>query len=98
MARPARPEQSKSARSSRQFNRFYHSINPDRVFGIHRDHIEEQHADDPRVLLEALLSGIAERFGRPAYRGCHFLNPMTEFPEQNTPGCTLYLGNYTDMN
>src|SRR5580704_15820995 len=35
MARPARPEQSKSARSSRQFNRFYHSINPDRVFGTH---------------------------------------------------------------
>src|SRR6266404_3935753 len=35
MARPARPEQSKSARSSRQFSRFYHSINPDRVFGTH---------------------------------------------------------------
>src|ERR1700704_2562359 len=35
MARKARLEQSKSARSSRQFNRFYHSINPDMVFGTH---------------------------------------------------------------
>jgi hypothetical protein len=33
MARPARPERSRSARSSRQLSRFYHSINPDRVFG-----------------------------------------------------------------
>src|ERR1700687_2947501 len=39
MARPARPERSKSARSSRQLSRFYHSINPDRVFGTHRDKI-----------------------------------------------------------
>src|SRR5260370_31041063 len=36
MARPARPERSRSARSSRQLSRFYHSINPDRVFGTHR--------------------------------------------------------------
>src|ERR1700682_5475632 len=31
MARPAWPERSRSARSSRQLSRFYHSINPDRV-------------------------------------------------------------------
>src|ERR1700694_3313405 len=36
MARPARPERSRSARSSRQLSRFYHSINPDRVFGTHK--------------------------------------------------------------
>src|SRR5450756_2466812 len=36
MARPARPERSRSARSSRQLSRFYHSINLDRVFGTHR--------------------------------------------------------------
>src|SRR5882672_11787791 len=35
MAGPARPERSRSARSSRQLSRFYHSINPDRVFGTH---------------------------------------------------------------
>src|SRR5450759_1559780 len=36
MARPAPPERSRSAQSSRQLSRFYHSINPDRVFGTHR--------------------------------------------------------------
>jgi hypothetical protein len=36
MARPARPERTRSARSSRQLSRFYHSINPDRVFGTHK--------------------------------------------------------------
>src|SRR6202051_4436336 len=35
MARPALPERSRSARSSRQLSRSYHSINPDRVFGTH---------------------------------------------------------------
>src|ERR1700686_2893829 len=36
MARPARQEQTGSARSSHQLIRFYRSINPDRVFGTHR--------------------------------------------------------------
>src|ERR1700682_4491603 len=35
MARPARPEQTKSARSSRQLSRFCYLINPDKVFGTH---------------------------------------------------------------
>src|SRR5580692_9802342 len=38
MARPARPERSRSARPSRQLSRFYRSINPDMVFGTHRAH------------------------------------------------------------
>jgi AcrR family transcriptional regulator len=48
--------------------------------------IEKQHADDPRALLEALLSEIARRVGGPAYRGCPFLNLATEFPDDNHPG------------
>jgi hypothetical protein len=60
-------------------------------------YIEEQHADDPRVLLDALLSGIAERVGRPAYRGCPFLNLMTEFPDQNHPGRVVARGNKEEM-
>ena len=48
--------------------------------------IEEQHADDPRALLEALLSEIARRIGAPAYRGCPFLNLATEFPDESHPG------------
>src|ERR1700674_2165960 len=39
MARPARPERSRSARSSRQLSRFYHSINLDRVFGTHSTNV-----------------------------------------------------------
>ena len=43
--------------------------------------LKTQHADDPRALLDALLSGVAERIGRSAYRGCPFLNLATEFPD-----------------
>jgi len=50
------------------------------------DRIEKQHPDDPRALLEALLSEIARRIGGPAYRGCPFLNLATEFPDDNHPG------------
>jgi AcrR family transcriptional regulator len=50
------------------------------------DRIEKQHPDDPRALLEALLSEIARRVGGPAYRGCPFLNLATEFPDDNHPG------------
>jgi AcrR family transcriptional regulator len=69
----------------------------DRSFWAWWDHIEEQHADDPRVLLDALLSGIAERIGRPAYRGCPFLNLMTEFPDQNHPGWIVAQGNKEEL-
>jgi AcrR family transcriptional regulator len=58
----------------------------DRLFWAWWDHMEEQHADDPRALLHALLSGIAKRIGRPAYRGCPFLNLAAEFPDDNHPG------------
>src|ERR1700735_3534790 len=58
----------------------------DRFFWAWWNRIEEQHADDPRALLEALLSGIAERIGRLVYRGCPFLNVTTEFPDQKHPG------------
>jgi AcrR family transcriptional regulator len=50
------------------------------------DRIEKQHPDDPRALLEAVLSEIARRIGGPAYRGCPFLNLATEFPDDNHPG------------
>ena len=50
------------------------------------DRVEEQHADDPRALLDTLLSGLAERIGDSAYRGCPFLNLATEFPDDKHPG------------
>jgi AcrR family transcriptional regulator len=49
------------------------------------DRIEEQHADDPRALLEALLSEIARRIGGPAYRGCPFLNLPQSFLTRTIP-------------
>jgi AcrR family transcriptional regulator len=69
----------------------------DRSFWSWWDHLEEQHADDPRVLLDALLSGIAERIGRPTYRGCPFLNLMTEFPDEDHPGRVVARGNKEEM-
>jgi AcrR family transcriptional regulator len=69
----------------------------DRSFWTWWDHIEEQHADDPRALLDALLSGIAERIGRPAYRGCPFLNLITEFPDRNHPGRVVARDNKQEM-
>jgi AcrR family transcriptional regulator len=61
------------------------------------DRIEEQHADDPRALLEALLSEIARRIGGPAYRGCPFLNLATEFPDENHPGWVAARANKEEM-
>ena len=61
------------------------------------DRIEEQHPDDPRALLEALLSEIARRIGGPAYRGCPFLNLATEFPDDNHPGWVAARANKEEM-
>jgi AcrR family transcriptional regulator len=69
----------------------------DRLFWVWWDGVEEQHAGDPRALLEALLSGVAEKIGRPAFRGCPFLNLATEFPDQNHPGRVIARDNKEEM-
>lgn len=69
----------------------------DRSFWAWWDDIEEQHADDPRALLDALLSGLAERIGCPAYRGCPLLNLATEFPDPNHPGRVIARGNKEEL-
>jgi AcrR family transcriptional regulator len=69
----------------------------DQLFWAWWDGVEEQHATDPRALLEALLSGIAEKIGRPAFRGCPFLNLATEFPDQNHPGRVIARDNKEEM-
>jgi AcrR family transcriptional regulator len=69
----------------------------DRLFWAWWDRMEEQHADDPRALLDALLSGIAKRIGRPAYRGCPFLNLAAEFPDDNHPGRVVARRNKEEM-
>src|SRR5260221_3667976 len=69
----------------------------DRLFWTWWDRLEERHAGDPRALLEALLSGIAQRIGHSAYRGCPFLNLATEFPDDNHPGRVVGRGNKEEM-
>jgi AcrR family transcriptional regulator len=69
----------------------------DRLFWAWWDRIEEQHAGDPRAMLEALLSGIAKRITHPAYRGCPFLNLATEFPDDNHPGRVIARRNKAEM-
>ena len=69
----------------------------DRLFWAWWDGVEQQHAGDPRALLEALLSGIAEKIGRPAFRGCPFLNLATEFPDDSHPGRIIARGNKEEM-
>jgi AcrR family transcriptional regulator len=69
----------------------------DRLFWTWWDRMEAQHASDPRALLEALLSGIAQRIGHPAFRGCPFLNLATEFPDDDHPGRVIARGNKEEM-
>ena len=61
------------------------------------DRLEQQHGDDPRALLEALLTEIAQRIARPGFRGCPFLNLATEFPDDNHPGRAVARANKEEM-
>ena len=73
------------------------------IAGINRsfwswwDLMEEQHGDDPRALLQAVLSRVAERISQPTYRGCPFLNLATEFPDSTHPGRTIARGNKEEL-
>jgi AcrR family transcriptional regulator len=68
-----------------------------RLFWAWWDDVEQKHAEDPRALLDALLSGIAKRIAHPAFRGCPFLNLMTEFPDDNHPGRVIARDNKEEM-
>jgi AcrR family transcriptional regulator len=69
----------------------------DKLFWAWWDGVEKQHAGDSRALLEALLSGIAEKIARPLFRGCPFLNLATEFPDENHPGRIIARDNKEEM-
>jgi AcrR family transcriptional regulator len=69
----------------------------DRMYWAWWDRIEEQHSDDPRALLEALLSEIAQRIAGPGFRGCPFLNLATEFPDDIHPGRVVARANKEEM-
>jgi AcrR family transcriptional regulator len=69
----------------------------DRSFWAWWDRVEERQAEDPRAMLEALLSGIAKRVGDPAYRGCPFLNLATELTDPDHPGRVVAASNKEEM-
>ena len=69
----------------------------DRLFWAWWDGVEAKHAEDPRALLEALLSGIAKRIAHPSFRGCPFLNLVAEFPDDNHPGRVIARDNKEEM-
>jgi len=69
----------------------------DQSFWAWWDRVEERHTEDPRALLEALLSRIAKLIGHSSYRGCAFLNLATEFPDPNHPGRVVAAGNKEEM-
>jgi len=61
------------------------------------DVLEERYAGDPRALLHALLSGIADRIGDRNYRGCPFLNLATEFSDEKNPGRIIARANKEEL-
>ncbi|MGV2292336.1 TetR/AcrR family transcriptional regulator [Trinickia sp. YCB016] len=69
----------------------------DQSFWAWWDGVEEKHAEDPRALLDALLSGIAKRIAHPAFRGCPFLNLVTEFPDDDHPGRVIARNNKEEL-
>ena len=57
----------------------------DEDFWNHWNSVAERHKTDPAAELEAHLDWIAERVGRPHYRGCPQLNVAAEFPDSDHP-------------
>jgi len=57
------------------------------------ENIEQQNADSPRRLVEALFGGIVEQITRPTFRGCPFINLATEFPDRAHPGTEIACAN-----
>jgi AcrR family transcriptional regulator len=69
----------------------------DRLFWIWWDRITAEHADNPHAVLEALLAGVVRQIGHPGFRGCPFLNTVTEFPDETHPGRIVARANKDEM-
>lgn len=57
----------------------------DRDFWDTWDHVAEEHRDNAKAELDAHLVWIADRLGRPNYRGCPQINVAAEFAEADHP-------------
>jgi AcrR family transcriptional regulator len=69
----------------------------DQTFWARWDALAAQYADDPTGFLKALLVSIAERINRPDFRGCPFLNVLTEFPDETHAGRRVARANKEEM-
>ena len=54
-------------------------------------------SDDPRAQLAAILAGVARIASRPDFRGCPFLNLVTEFPDASHPGHVIAHANKDEL-
>lgn len=70
----------------------------DRLYWQWWDAVEARHAHDPHAALDALLCGIAKRIAHQDFRGCPFLNLLTEFPDGDHPGRAVALRNKAEMH
>lgn len=61
------------------------------------DKVAQRHADDARAELDAHLSWIGERVGRPNYRGCPQLNVAAEFPDADHPARRVALSHKREL-
>jgi AcrR family transcriptional regulator len=57
------------------------------------DQVEQQNADSPRQLVEALFTGVLEQISRSTFRGCPFINLAIEFPDRAHPGAAIVCAN-----
>jgi AcrR family transcriptional regulator len=55
------------------------------------DGVVAEHPDDPREQLRGVIRGVAKRTSKPGYRGCFFLNTVTDYVDPWHPGRKLAL-------
>lgn len=69
----------------------------DRDFWGTWDRVAEEHQDNARAELDAHIAWIADRLGRPNYRGCPQLNVAAEFAEADHPARQVAAGHKREM-
>ena len=61
------------------------------------DKLAQGYADNSLAMLDAVLCGIAKHIGSEHYRGCPFLNVLTEFPQVDHPARIAALANKQEL-
>jgi len=55
------------------------------------------HPGDPEGQILAFVSGLAERAGKPGYRGCGLTNACVEYPDRDHPARQVPVANKTEL-